>query len=171
MRCFAMELLKILIFYLLMTVHLDSSARLKRFLGSCSCRDHRGAGFPKNDSLQWHSPNPRFQVTLDSPSEGGEEGPNTRRLGAAPGNFADPNDVCEIVDSAMIFSLYGLLNQLATVRRGFPGWPRSPSLATPCPAICSRVNSFAANCRAHDVVLEPIWHEEGRDPRRSWACP
>ncbi len=112
---FATELLKILIFCLLMTAHLDSSARLKRFLG-CLVVIIAVPVFLATIHYNGIVEIPAFKVTLDSPSEGGGEGPNTRRLGAT-GNFADPNDVCEIVNCAMIFSLYGLLNQRYAMAR------------------------------------------------------
>ena len=35
----------------------------------------------------------------------------------APGIFGDPNDVCEILNCAMIFSLYGLLDRGGGLRR------------------------------------------------------
>jgi len=97
---FSVEFVKILIFYLLMLAQIDSPRRLRLFLGWL-------VGIIMVPIvlavLNFHGyiTIPGFHIT-----DSGE----TRRLGAS-GNFGDPNDVCEILNCALIFSLCGLLDR------------------------------------------------------------
>ncbi len=100
---FATDFAKLLIFYLLMLAHIDSPSRLRLFLGFLvfiilipillAVLNYDG-----------YIEIPGFGVLV--------ERDGTRRLGAgATGNFGDPNDVCEIINCAMLFSLYRLLDR------------------------------------------------------------
>ncbi len=98
---FAIEFLKILMFYLLMLGHIDSPARLKFFLDFL-------VGIILIPILlavlNYHGTIeiPAFHVLS-------EEG-DVRRL-CGTGVFADPNDVCEILNCGMLFCLCGLLDR------------------------------------------------------------
>jgi O-antigen ligase len=101
----SVELVKVLILYLLLLAHLDSLARLRFFLGFLVfviLVPILLAVLNFHDVVKI----PGFRV-LD-----GADG--IRRL-EATGNFGDPNDVCEIVNCAIIFCLCGLLDRA----RGF----------------------------------------------------
>jgi O-antigen ligase len=108
---FAFEFLKILIFFLLMQAQLDSPARLKLFLRCivgivlvpillAVLHYH---GFIYIRTFQYRAEEVAFDPTLMADT-------GVRRL-RATGNFGDPNDVCEILNCALIFGLYGLLNR------------------------------------------------------------
>lgn len=97
---FASGFIKLLILFMLMLAQLDSARRLKFFLGClvgiilipivlAVLNFHGYIGISAFETMD---------------SEG------VRRIGAT-GNFGDPNDVCEILNVAMIFSLYGLLDR------------------------------------------------------------
>jgi len=98
---FATEFLKMLMFYLLMLGHIDSPARLRRFLGFLvgvilipiilAVLNYHG-----------YMHIPAFRVI--------SEGDDVRRL-CGTGVFNDPNDVCEILDSGMLLCLCGLLDR------------------------------------------------------------
>ncbi len=97
---FAVEFLKVLTFYLLMLAHIDSPARLKLFLGCL-------VGIIVIPILLAVL---NFHGSIIVPAFTTLEMGDIVRLGAT-GNFGDPNDVCEILNCAMIFSLYGLLDR------------------------------------------------------------
>ena len=99
----ATESAKILIFYLLMLAYIDSPSRLRLFLGFLvfiilipillAVLNYDG-----------YIEIPGFTPVVQTDG--------TRRLGgSADGNFGDPNDVCEIINCAVLFSLYGLLDR------------------------------------------------------------
>jgi hypothetical protein len=113
---FAVEHMKVLIYYLLLLAQVDSPARLKRYLG-CLVGI---IAFPILLAvLDYHGyvNIPAFQAIEEGTGDA-EAGPATvtRRL-VATGNFADPNDVCEIVNCALILSLYGLLDRVGGLPR------------------------------------------------------
>jgi O-antigen ligase len=89
--------LKILTLYLLLLAQVDSPGRLKLFLGCL-------VGIILVPTLlavlNFHG-----SITIPSFNIHGSGG--ERRL-AASGNFGDPNDICEILNCALIFGLYGL---------------------------------------------------------------
>jgi O-antigen ligase len=97
---FAMEVSKVLIFYLLLLAQLDSPRRLRLFLGCL-------AGIilvPITLAvLNFHGyvTIPSFKITDDG---------GFRRMGGS-GNFADPNDACEIINCAIFMSLCRLLDR------------------------------------------------------------
>ncbi len=93
---------KILIFYVLMVAHVNSPSRLRLFLGYL-------VGIILIPIavvvLNYHE-----YIYIESFKVLDDAGSGVRRL-AGEGNFGDPNDICEIVNCAMIFSLYGLLDR------------------------------------------------------------
>jgi O-antigen ligase len=97
---FTVGFVKILTFYLLLLAQVDSPGRLKVFLGC----------------LVWIILVPillavlNFHAYITIPAFNIVDSGDVRRLGAT-GNFGDPNDVCEILNCALIFSLYGLLDR------------------------------------------------------------
>ena len=97
---FAVELAKVLLFYLLMLAHVNSPSRLKLFLG-CLVGIIMIPILLAMLNYHGYISIPAFIIM---------ESDGVRRLGAT-GNFGDPNDVCEILNCAMIFSLYGLLDR------------------------------------------------------------
>jgi hypothetical protein len=108
---FAVGFTKILIFYLLMLAHVNSPRRLQLFLG---CLVFIIAIPTLLAVLNYHG-----YVTIPAFGEAKESGaidPGTgeatgiRRLHAT-GNFSDPNDVCEILNCALILSLHGLFDR------------------------------------------------------------
>lgn len=107
---FVVEFGKVLLFYLLMLAHLDSVSRLKRFLGwlvglimvAIVMAVLNYHGYVKISVFRTFS-----EKIAINPETG--EGTSIRRL-AASGIFADPNDICEIINCAMIFTLYRLLD-------------------------------------------------------------
>jgi O-antigen ligase len=101
---FATELVKILIFYLLMLGHIDSPARLRCFL-SCLVAIILIPILLAVLNYHGYISVPAFAIAIS-----GSESGDVRRL-AATGNFGDANDVCEILNCAVIFSLYGLLDR------------------------------------------------------------
>ena len=74
------------------------------------------------------------------------------------GNFSDPNDVCEIVNFAMIFSLFGLIERGSGCSRIV--W-LAPIRFRPCPAP-DRIARWVARIhgRALRGLLEPLRHQE-----------
>ncbi len=99
---FATGFSETLIFHLLMLAHLDSPSRLKLFLGCLVgiilipivlvvANYHGYISIPSFERME----DANFGV---------------RRL-TGTGIFGDPNDICEIVNCAMIFSLYGLFDR------------------------------------------------------------
>jgi len=112
---FTGEFLKLLILYLLMLAHLDSPRRIKLF---CRClvviilipillavADY--------DGIMHIS---AFDAYYDTAAAAQGIEITERRL-QGTGNFADPNDVCEVVNCALVFSLYGLLDRGGGVTR------------------------------------------------------
>jgi putative inorganic carbon (HCO3(-)) transporter len=98
---FATEFLKILMFSLLMLGHIDSPARLKFFLGflvSLILIPILLAVLNYHGTIEI----PAFRVL--------SEGDGVRRL-CGSGVFADPNDVCEILNLGILLCLYGLLDR------------------------------------------------------------
>jgi O-antigen ligase len=107
---FVADFVKFLIFYLLMLAQLDSPRRLRVFTSWVACIIVVPVALAV---AHFHGliHVPAFLVTVDDGGNVLAEGATTiRRLGAT-GNFADPNDLCEIVNCAMIFSLCGLLRR------------------------------------------------------------
>ena len=98
---FATDFLKVLMFYLLMLGHIDSPARLKRFVGFL-------VGIILIPILlavlnyDGYIKIPVFRVI--------SEGDGVLRL-CGTGVFNDPNDVCEILNCAMLLCFCGLLNR------------------------------------------------------------
>jgi hypothetical protein len=111
---FAFEYSKVLIFYALILAQVNSPRRLKLFLGCL-------VGIILTPTLlavlNYHG---YIHIqAFEAINEGDKaigQGEGIRRL-VATGNFADPNDVCEIVNCAMIFALYGLLDRGRGLRR------------------------------------------------------
>ncbi len=103
---FVTEFPKILIFYLLMLAHLDSPRRLKLFVGCLVVIILIPIVVVV---LNFHGTITisGFKIAVSG---------DVRRLSGA-GNFGDPNDICEILNCAMIFSLYGLLDRGGGVTR------------------------------------------------------
>jgi len=97
---FATEFVKILIFYLLMVAHVNSPARLKLFLGFF-------VGFVLIPILLAVL---NFDGYVDVAAFQTVQSDGVRRLCGA-GIFADPNDVCEIVNCAMLLCLCGSLSR------------------------------------------------------------
>jgi len=101
---------KVLIYYLLMLAVVDSPRRLKLFIGCLVVI----ISIPVLLAvLNYHGYlHLRFEAMKDFIASGSEEDAPTeiKRLGTS-GSFGDPNDVCEIVNCAMIFSLCGLLDR------------------------------------------------------------
>jgi O-antigen ligase len=95
--------LKILTLYLLLLAQVDSPGRLKLFLG---CLVGIILVPILLAVLNYHDviTIPAFRTSINNNSG------DVRRLGAT-GNFGDANDVCEILNCALIFSLYGLLDR------------------------------------------------------------
>jgi hypothetical protein len=104
---FAVEFAKSLIFYLLMLAHIDSLSRLKLVLGSLVFIILIPILLAV---LNFHGyvTIPAFHVLSDS---GG-----VRRL-CGSGLFDDPNDVCEILNCAMLLCLYGVLDRGGSLTR------------------------------------------------------
>jgi putative inorganic carbon (hco3(-)) transporter len=104
---FVVAFAKVLIFYLLMLAHVDTPRRLKLFL---ACLVGIILIPILLAVLNYHGYiNLGFEGTKDWITSGPEP-TEIKRLGTS-GNFGDPNDVCEIVNCAMIFSLCGLLDR------------------------------------------------------------
>jgi putative inorganic carbon (hco3(-)) transporter len=104
---FATEFLKILMFYLLMLGHIDSPARLRlflRFLVGIILIPILLAVLNYHGTITI----PAFRVL--------SEGDDVRRL-CGSGVFADPNDVCEILNCGMLLCLYGLLDRAGGLTR------------------------------------------------------
>ncbi len=113
------EVSKILVFYLLLQAQLNSPSRLARYLGIVACIIIIPVALAV---LNYHAVVhiEAFHTTRETNDSGRnvpaeEVGKQIERLGTT-GNFADPNDVCEIVNCAIIFSLYGLLEQGGCLR-------------------------------------------------------
>ncbi len=101
------ECLKILMFYLLMLGHIDSPARLRLFLGflvGVIVIPILLAVLNYHNYIHLHA----FRVI--------SEGEGVRRL-CGTGIFADPNDVCEILNLGMLLCLYGVLDRGGGLRR------------------------------------------------------
>ncbi|MGP0064394.1 MAG: O-antigen ligase family protein [Isosphaeraceae bacterium] len=102
---FASTWVRIPVVYWLMLAQFDSPSRLKLFLG---CLVGIILIPVLLAILHYHGyiSIPEFEPRGDS----GMGGSAIRRL-QGTGNFGDPNDVCEILNCALIFSLYGLLDR------------------------------------------------------------
>src|SRR5271157_1734267 len=97
----AVEHVKVLILYLLMLAHIDSPSRLKFFLG-CLVGIILIPILLAVLNYHGYIVIPAFRVMTESD--------DVQRL-CGSGVFADPNDVCEILNCAIFFSLYGLLDR------------------------------------------------------------
>ena len=113
---FGTEFGKIVLFYLLLVGIVDSPIRLRRFLACL-------VGFDLVPTilalLQYHG-------MINIPAFSAMDEGGVLRLHAT-GNFGDPNDFCEILNTAMLFSLYRLMH------RG-RGWSR-PLWLAPVPVL------------------------------------
>ena len=103
----AVEHVKVLILYLLMLAHIDSPSRLKFFLG-CLVGIILIPILLAVLNYHGYIVIPAFRVMTESD--------DVQRL-CGSGVFADPNDVCEILNCAIFFSLYGLLDRSSGVAR------------------------------------------------------
>ncbi len=104
---FVIEFPKILIFYLLMLAHLDSPRRLKLFVGCLVVIILIPIVVVVLDFYNYIYIS-SFRIA--AAKMGVDPVSGTPRL-AGEGNFGDPNDICEILNCAMIFSLYRLLDR------------------------------------------------------------
>jgi len=107
---FGSEFGKVALYYLLVVAVLDSPRRLRRFLSWLVVIDL----FPAVLALlQYYGMIniPAFKAMEDAFQFDPDTGESTwvNRLHGT-GNFGDPNDVCEILNTAMIFSFYGLMD-------------------------------------------------------------
>lgn len=111
---FGVEFAKVIVYYLLLVGLVDSPGRLRWFLAGMVGIDLIPASLAV---LQYHGliDIPAFSGMVNEftsqfdPLTGETIDIPFRRLGTT-GNFGDPNDVCEILNAAMLFSLYGLMN-------------------------------------------------------------
>jgi O-Antigen ligase len=114
---FGVEFAKVIVYFLLLVGVVDSPGRLQRFLACIVAIDLIPIILAL---LHYHGmiDIPAFHALNDTDSSrfDPETGEATviRRLKGS-GAFGDPNDVCEILNPAMLFSLYGLMNP----RRGW----------------------------------------------------
>jgi hypothetical protein len=101
---------KIPILYWLMLAQIDSPSRLKLYLGCLV-----GIIVVPILLAVLHYDGYISVAAFTAPSKVGAEVGDTEITGIkrlrGTGNFTDPNDICEIVNCAMIFSLYGLLDR------------------------------------------------------------
>lgn len=115
---FGVEFAKVIVYFLLLVGVVDSPGRLQRFLTCIAAIDLIPTILAL---LHYHGmiDISAFQALKDTdsshfdPAETGEATVILRLKGS--GAFGDPNDVCEILNPAMLFSLYGLMNP----RRGW----------------------------------------------------
>ena len=96
---FAVEFVKVILFFLLLVGVLDSPRRLRWFLGYLVGIDLVPTSLA---ILHYHG-------VIDIPAFTPLDSGGLRRL-MATGNFADPNDFCEILNPAILFCLYGLMD-------------------------------------------------------------
>jgi hypothetical protein len=104
---FAIEFAKILIFYLLMLAHIDSLSRFKLVL-SCLVGITSIPILLAWLNFHGYVDIPAFRVIVYSDG--------VRRL-CGTGVFNDPNDVCEILNCAILLCLYGLLDRGGSLTR------------------------------------------------------
>jgi len=126
---FVADFAKMLTFYVLMLAQLDSPRRIRSFLAclvAVILVPVVLAVLNYHEYIDISAFNPMNDLVAGGPKAPPEAGAQAKdlaelraraqepdevkRLGAT-GNFRDPNDVCEIVNCALIFSLYGLLNR------------------------------------------------------------
>jgi len=98
---FAVDLPRVLVLYMLILAQLDSPGRLKRFIGCL-------VGIMLIPILLVVL---NYHGTINIEAFKLITGPDGDRRLSGQGTFGDPNDMCEIVNCAMIFSLCGLLNR------------------------------------------------------------
>lgn len=95
---FGTEFVKIILFYLLLLGIVDSPARLRRYLACL-------VGF---DLIPTILALLQYQGMINIPAFTALDENGVLRLHAT-GNFGDPNDFCEILNTAALFSLYQLM--------------------------------------------------------------
>ncbi len=111
---FAGDYSKLLILYVLMLAHLDSPRRLKFFAGFLAVIILIPTTLAVLD-FNHVITIPGFNHIAED-RDAGDGANSIKRLGAT-GNFSDPNDMCEIINCAILLSLCGLLNSSGGPRR------------------------------------------------------
>jgi len=129
------EFAKVILYYFLLVAVVDTPARLRRLLLCMVAFDLIPTILAL---LQYYDliNIPAFRALEEGISDDSMigEGSAVRRLHAT-GNFGDPNDVCEILNTAMIFCLYGLLDRAKGIGRLF--W-LVPSVLFPAALVLTR---------------------------------